>query len=228
MSDLSELDLTDGIRLLQAGQLAAAADFFSNVVQREPSNGQAFGYLGMVLTRLGQTDAALNALGQASQLQPQDPAAQYNVAIGLMHAGRQQDAVPFLQYTLQLEPNHGQARAALDSIITGQPPTSAQPSAPNSTPDPQWTAGNPSAPVRPATASLSGPVYPASQPQGMQYTQSARPYVVSIAPDTGTKLLRGLGWGALYGQWWTVWMMFWTVAWSLSHFSIPGLRSFFC
>ena len=54
MSDLSGNDLTEGLRMLQAGQLAAAAEYFSNIVQSDSSNGPAFGYLGIALTRLGR------------------------------------------------------------------------------------------------------------------------------------------------------------------------------
>src|SRR5579862_4092370 len=129
MSDLAGVDLSEGVRMLQAGQLAASADFFTHVVQRDASNGPAFGYLGIALTRLGQSAEALSALGQAPQLQPQDPAAQYNVAIGLIHAGRSQDAVPFLEYTLTLDPSHAQARAALDSIRNAPPAPPAAPPA---------------------------------------------------------------------------------------------------
>ena len=200
--------------MLQSGNLAAASDYFSGIVQREPSNGPAFGYLGIALTKLGQTEQALQALGQASQLQPQEPTAQYNVAIGLMHAGRQQDAIPFLNYTLQLDPNHTQAQAALASFSTAQAP-----------PQPEQPAvfGSMASPLNNGPAPISGQVYPASQPQGMHYTQTARPRVVQVAPDLGTRLTRGLGWGALYGQWWTAWMMFWTVAWNFKDFSMPGL-----
>ena len=224
MSDLSGIDLTEGLRMLQAGQLSAAAEYFSNIVQNDGTNGPAFGYLGIALTRLGQTDQALQALGQASQLQPQEPGAQYNVAIGLMHAGRQQDAIPFLQYTLQLDPNHAQAQAALTSISAPPAPSPAYEQAPYQTNPYQHAAyGSQAAPVSAGPVPLSGPIYPAPQPQGMNYTQTARPKVVHVAPDLGTRLLRGLGWGALYGQVWTGWNLFWSAVWEFNKLGISGM-----
>ncbi len=50
---------------------------------------------------------------------------------------------------------------------------------------------------------------PAPGMGGMQYMQQMRPMASSQPPDTGKRILRGLGWGAAFGQWWTLWMVFW-------------------
>ncbi len=229
MSDLSGVDLTEGLRMLQAGQLTDAANFFSNIVQSDNQNGPAFGYLGIALTRLGQTEPALQALGQASQLQPQEPAAQYNVAIGLMHAGRHQDAIPFLQYTLQLDPTHAQAQAALAGISAAPAPSPAYEPYVSQPAAYQQSAFGAQPVSAMGQAPLSGPVYPAAaQPQGMNYQQTARPQVVHVAPNPGTRLLRGLGWGALYGQVWTGWNLFWAAVWNFKDFGIGGMLFLLC
>lgn len=46
-------------------------------------------------------------------------------------------------------------------------------------------------------------------PGGMQYNPSLRPVASSEPPGLGKRLLRGLGWGALFGQWWTLWIIVW-------------------
>jgi len=43
---------------------------------------------------------------------------------------------------------------------------------------------------------------------------------VAVAPDTGKRILRGLGWGALYGQWWTLWNVVWNLL-IYNHGQIP-------
>ena len=212
--------------MLQVGQFADAARVLGAVVQREPQNGPAYGALGIALIRIGQLSEGLNALGQASQLQPNDPAAQYNVAVGLMQANRQSEAIPFLEYTLTLAPDHQRARQMLDSLKPSVQP--GPPQAPSETMETGLAAGQ-SAPAggtsspfgtqpfsagasqpAPGQQPISGPVLPASQ-SGMNYKPAEE---VFEAPNTGTRLLRGLGYGALMGQYWTGWNLFWIIVWN--------------
>lgn len=49
---------------------------------------------------------------------------------------------------------------------------------------------------------------PAPGMGGMQY--APKPFrQTGLPPAAGTRVLRGLGWGALFGQWWTLWVVFW-------------------
>lgn len=213
MAEPQQADLRDGIVMLQTGRLAEAVAFFNEVLRSDNTNGPAAGYLGIALMRSGDTPGALNALGTASQLQPHDAGAQYNAAVGLLQAGRAAEAIPFLQYTLQLDPSHANARAALDSAQN----TAVQYTQPVQ-PSPYASPASGSAqPVYPAPSS-SGPSSP-----GMAYTRAAETRTVHIAPGMGLRLVRGLGWGAAYGQWWTAWNLFWTIVWQFKNVSVPGL-----
>jgi hypothetical protein len=51
------------------------------------------------------------------------------------------------------------------------------------------------------------------QPGGMVLGARAVQEVQYVEPSLGKRLCRGLGWGALYGQWWTVWIIFWELVW---------------
>jgi tetratricopeptide (TPR) repeat protein len=236
VTDFENADVNEGNRLLQAGQFADAARVLGVVVQREPQNGAAFGSLGIALIRIGQLNEGLNALGQASQLQPTDPAAQYNVAVGLMQANRQSEAIPFLEYTLSLAPDHQRARQMLESLKSVTPAPGPVTSESSETGEVGLAAGQSavysnSAPfgAQPnssygsssysAQTPISGPVIPASQP-GMNFKPAEE---VFEAPSTGTRLLRGLGYGALIGQYWTAWNLFWYVVWNFKDAMNAGL-----
>lgn len=252
--------LTEGIRLLQTGNFAAAAEFFHQATLADPTNGQAFGYFGITLARMGDLQNAIPALQYATQLQPTDAGSQYNLAIALMQAQRTAEARTALEQALRLNPAHAQARAALDSL----PPTisystttafsATQPISPQpfqSDPQPEWSSANPTAPAQlPPTTAMSPQYSPHFPPPGQPYSNSGQPYTqagqsaaqpglppsgpyapstggmqytprprsapTAVAPSMGLRLLRGLGWGALYGQWWTIWMIFWTLVWNFS------------
>ena len=238
--------LTEGIRLLQTGNVTAAAEFFHKATQADPTNGQAFGYFGITLAKLGDLDNAIPALQYAARLQPADAGSHYNLALALMQAGRTAEARTSLEQALGINPAYAQARAALDSLLVaaapaptpfGAPPALKQPLDPDYQPDAPnpfaQTSAMPSqpanyfpppgqaypSPLQPYAGTQSGTPYSGQYPLsagGMQYPSRPMPVPVAVEPGLGLRLLRGLGWGALYGQWWTVWMIFWTVAWGFS------------
>lgn len=250
--------LQEGVLLLQRGEIEAAAERFRQVLQLDPANGKAQGYLGVCLVQQGQLSAGIAALQFAAQCQPYDAGAHYNLAAAQVQAQQMDQARFNLERALALDPNHAKARAALESLgpsaaaglpqsspdappgcpppefpgelnalppdpLTGPPPAPlyapSSPAAPLTIPRPDAapTAVDPAAPhsapaaypaAYPPPYAPSAPM-PVSPPQGMAYTapglqaQSPR----GAAPPVGTRILRGLGWGALYGQAFTAWFM---------------------
>src|ERR1051326_2642918 len=52
---------------------------------------------------------------------------------------------------------------------------------------------------------------------------ASTPQAVYNSPGLGRRILRGLLWGALYGQWWTVWTLFSMFFWGHMSFDGSGL-----
>lgn len=267
MSSEQNTSLAEGIRMLQAGNLPEARAKLTQAIQENASDGRAYGYLGIVLARLGDPMGGINALQEAVRLQPHDPGALYNLAVALVQVQRIADAKLALEHVLVMDPNHTKARAALQNLSST---TIQRPSQPNSSPytappgapvgtyvpaQPQPLDGSPgiglggglSSPPHSAPgsypppgpgnyapppspyggSSYGGSPYGAPPPpgSGMQYTQA--PMARHAAPSSGTRILRGLGWGFLYGQWWTLWNIFWGIVWgsfstATSHSNIGG------
>jgi hypothetical protein len=200
-----------GMRLLQAGDARAAADHLYQAVQQNPSDGRACGYLGIALIRVGEVSTGVAWLQEAARLQPTDSTAQYNLAVALTQAQRLAEAKAALQQALALDPNNAKARAALARLPADVPqapaPAPAAPATPSSGYDlNSWPVQQAAPTPIPPSTGLAPP--PPSNP-GMLYTPRAAAQIADVSPPTGTRIARGLGWGALFGQWWTLWIVFW-------------------
>ena len=224
-------ELAEGIRLLQSGDNAGAANRFTRITEMNPVNGAAFAYLGVAQSRIGYFDAAVASMQEAARLKPGDPGAQYNLAIALRQLNRFEEARIALERALAMDSNHEHARAALATlptattqfpeavsepiVVPAAAPPPGLPPLPQAPPD---LAGFPptaypayNEPVR--TPGMALP--PAQSMQGMVIPQqSIAPQKVGYAPSSSVRILRGLGWGALYGQWWTLLNVFWGLVYS--------------
>lgn len=182
--------LDQGIRHLQANDLQAAIEYLQQAVREDPSNGRAYGYLGIAQSQLGDLAAGVASLEEAARLQPEDAGAHYNLGVALTQAQRLSEARAALQRALALDPNHSRARGALESLGPGD--------------------------ISPQPAALAEPAPAAAPGAGMQYTPPPPTLgtVDAYAPPAGRRIARGLGWGALYAQWWTIWIVFWQFVWS--------------
>jgi len=251
---------------MQANDLQGARAAFQLAIQHDPDNGKAFGYLGIVKSRLGDSTGGILDLQQAVRLQPTDSDALYNLAVALAQANRVADAREALQYALSLEPANTRVRAALDKLnatavvvqqaayapppsaplvasplgggvsvgspmpLSGpQPLTAPQPLTGAPLGGPMPLTGEAIAPANYGTPSpYSAPPSPYGTPGGTMYSGPAPAYggppsvyggpgmagsqgrqlgqFAKPPPTTGQRIGRGLLWGALLGQMWTVYI----------------------
>ena len=196
--------LNEGIRHLLACDFAGAVTALQQAIQQAPHEGRAYGFLGMAYARSGDINAGLWALYEAMRLQPNDSAARYNLAVGLVQAQKYAEARTVLEEALALDPNNKRAQAALRSlstVLTQPPPLMSIQS-----------AAYPGMSLQPDSMP-SGDKSGTGGVSGMQYTPSISPMAVSQPLTLGVRVLRGLGWGALIGQWWTLMVSFWAFGW---------------
>src|SRR5438105_10024227 len=84
--------LDEGLRSLQSGDYQSAQNQLQRAVALNPSDGRAFGYLGVTQCRLGDLTGGIRSLQEAARLQPAEAAAQYNLAVAQTQAGRNDEA----------------------------------------------------------------------------------------------------------------------------------------
>lgn len=82
--------------------------------------GQLLNDLAFVYGRKGDFDRAIATLHEAIAASPEVPAPYYNMAQMLMFAGREELIEAYLLKTLELDPNHADARQMLESMKRGE------------------------------------------------------------------------------------------------------------
>jgi hypothetical protein len=227
-----------GTRLLQAGDYAGAIGKLQEALSHDPQDGKAHGLLGVCQARLGDLNAALQSLNTAAELQPTDPAAHYNLANALFQANRLEDAKAQAQQTLALNPEHENAKQLLTRIdaahqpappaptIGGAPPLNVPTGEVEGQPSAPWTLAPPmQQEVPPAPWAQTPPIQPA--PAGGLHFNPATAAVQHVPPSSGLRFMRGIGWGILFGQWWTLWTIISSFIWSQGKESTAVLIVYF-
>jgi len=218
----------EGMRLLQAGDIDGALAQLQHAIIEDPQDGRAQGLLGVCYAKKGNMPAALNAMEQAAALQPTDAGAQYNLALALFQVQRTGESQAVLDRALQLNPAHPGAldlRSRLSRSVDSPGIASAFEPPPPFSPGPLISGPGMVNPM----VDPSGPtiVHP---PQGMSFTpQVAQSANRAQPPGLSKRLLRGLGWGLVMGQWWTLWTIISIFLWghaSSTKFVIAALIIF--
>lgn len=215
-----------GICRTRKGDPAGGIEALTQAARIAPGDAVLRYNLGVALSQVGRTAEAKPELQQALALNPNHAGARELLhrlesappaAFGAPAAGTSPPAAPAPSAADQ-PPAWGQ------SPIGGAPPHQPAPQpawapAPQSGPawapqpegPPAWTPtppGGEAAPAwTPAPASSDGPQHDAytGSPAAMYYAQDQM--FGGKPPGLPLRLLRGWGWGMLYGQWWTLWRM---------------------
>lgn len=185
---------------IQAGKVDEALAILSALVQADPADGRAHALIGVSHAQQGNLEGAVKSLETAALLSPHDPGVEYNLAEALFRAGRKDEAVWRLTRLTETNPEDQEAKALLEQIRRSSAAGAAA-AAPASAGTQAAFAGS-----RPGAAA------PAA---GIQPHYRAASSGLTGAPGVGLRLLRGVGWGLLYAQSWTVFSLFGAVFISL-------------
>jgi tetratricopeptide (TPR) repeat protein len=110
MAGVSSNDLlVRAVAAHQAGDLAAAAAGYRDVLARSPGHADAMHYLGMIAYQQGRIGEAKTRVGEAAQAQPRNPAILANLGLVLFAADRLEEAAQTLSAALELGPRQSEA-----------------------------------------------------------------------------------------------------------------------
>jgi tetratricopeptide (TPR) repeat protein len=99
----------EGHALYNTGNYLAAADAFSEEIQRNPRSAAAWNNRAVARVRLGDLDDALRDYNRAIELAPNDPELYFNRANALVAAGQYQAAIMDYDRAIQLSPTYARA-----------------------------------------------------------------------------------------------------------------------
>jgi hypothetical protein len=175
--------LEDAMALLQAGRVDEALDICRELVRSDASDSNAHALIGVCHAQKGDMDACVKCLETAALLNPSDPTIQYNLANALFQLGRIDKATYRLSRILEDDPEHPDAKLLLAHIQQQNVAVA------RAVPPGAAQAARPA--VRPAPT--------------VRQPAASEEY---LPPSMGLRVLRGLGWGLLYCQTWTVFSLF--------------------
>jgi hypothetical protein len=206
---------------IDAGEMDDAVSLLRNLLKQQPADGHLHALIGVCKAQQGQMDEAIKSLETAVILSPGDPVVELKLAGALLQAGRTEQASWRAQRVLEADPDNEDAKGLLAHIRTNPAPAVSAPApavaappvarlveTPAAVPPPPAAQAAGVVPVPPSAAvALPFPAPAVAQPAAQAYPFHAPTPVAAEPPSLGLRLLRGLGWGLLYSQVWTVFAM---------------------
>ena len=108
-----------GIRALERGQAAAAAEHFRKAVALEPRTPALRQRLGAALYVAGDARGAVEQLEEALRLSPEFARAHFSLGVILASSGRYPSAIERFESAVKFEPDYLEARLALADTLRG-------------------------------------------------------------------------------------------------------------
>ena len=174
-------DRDQGLNALQSGNAAEAVTLLERATQADPTDYQAYMYLGAAYGQVERHNEAVNALTQAVTLQPSNAQGRYNLGIAIERAGYAPQALEAYQQALELQPDYPKAQEAIQRL---QPSAAA----------PSFAAPTDAQAAQPYAPPAETPTQYAPQgyaPQTPQYTPP--PPQGGYAPPPGQQPTQGYG-----------------------------------
>ena len=106
-----------GLTAQRDDDLVRASEYFAEATTIDPENALFCRDLGIVLGLLARGAEALDVLGRALELAPEDPLARFHLANALMKADRPGEAIDHYQATLARHPDLTEAHANLSAAF---------------------------------------------------------------------------------------------------------------
>ena len=121
LPDFDILDATEGQMLMMQGDWVGASETLRRCLRKRPAQPGPVHYnLGLVYSRLGEQDKAIEHLAKAVEFAPRNLAAYEDLAIALRQSGRIEEAVEVLRTAVQRFPDRPVPRFGLATMLRKQ------------------------------------------------------------------------------------------------------------
>jgi tetratricopeptide (TPR) repeat protein len=116
MPDAGDL-FNDATELAEQGQLNEALALFQTLIRTDSNNATIWNNIGIILFRQEKYRDAVNAFGQATDIDPQFTNAWFNKSLALVHLGKDTEALKALDKVLTLNPRDKEALSQRALIV---------------------------------------------------------------------------------------------------------------
>lgn len=179
-----------GIQALKNGDPKGALQYLAEAVKQNPSDAQAYAYLGTAYGQLNLPVQAAQCLERAVALAPQSAALHFNYGMALERAGQGGEAVASYRRALAVDAGYERARQALARLGQSNPADGAPP-APSPTVPPAYPAAAPPVYPAPGDVTQSAPSPSPYGPAPSIYAPAPNPYGATPAAYSQEPTLHG-------------------------------------
>ena len=116
MPDAEDL-FREATGLAEQGQLDEVLARFQALVRTDANNAMIWNNIGIIQLRQGKYLDAVNAFGQATDIDPHFTSAWFNKSLALVHLGKNREALHALDKVLKLNPHHKEAQSQRELIV---------------------------------------------------------------------------------------------------------------
>lgn len=116
----SQHEIQPLLNLLNAGQLANAANMAQSLLATYPNTFLIHNVLGIALDGMGQYEGAINSYRNALKLQPNMPDLHFNLGIALTNVGKLDEAAASYRKAIALQPKFFEAYGNLGTLLQRQ------------------------------------------------------------------------------------------------------------
>jgi protein O-GlcNAc transferase len=109
--------LNEAVQLHLRGNLEASAVRYREVIDREPRNFQALHFFGRLRAQRQEFQEAADLIARALQVNPNAPAAHFNLGLVLTSLQRHGDAIESYRHALRIKPDFAEAHSALGNAL---------------------------------------------------------------------------------------------------------------
>lgn len=109
--------LNEAVQLHLRGDLEASAARYREVLDREPRNFQALHFFGRLRAQQQAFGEAADLIGRSLQVNPNAPAAHFNLGLVLTSLQRHADAIESYRHVLRIKPDFAEAHSALGNAL---------------------------------------------------------------------------------------------------------------
>jgi tetratricopeptide (TPR) repeat protein len=116
MPDSQDL-FTQATELVEPGRLDEALAIFQILLKTDSNNATLWNNIGIIRFRQGEYREALNAFGQATDVNPKFTNAWFNKSLALVHLGKDTEALRALDKVIKLNPRDKEAQSQRALIV---------------------------------------------------------------------------------------------------------------
>jgi Flp pilus assembly protein TadD len=120
LQDLIAARFQEGFAHHQAGQFVEAQNAYAEVLGADPNHAEAWRLMSLLANQFGRPDLALDWIGKAVALRPDNPRFLFSEAVALQGAGRTVEAEARYREVLTLDPNLADAHNNLGGALRAQ------------------------------------------------------------------------------------------------------------